>query len=163
QARPGAAFTAARHTLTRSVTRTPTPRVWAEDPVTGKRRNLSREEDRAFWTWAIIEVLRATGVRVEELLELSHHSLVHSQLPRTPATGRRPAPTPPHPPQPPNGPCPAPRSPPTSVPPPPPASRRRPGRPPSSPPTTATSASGCRPPRCYFSAAPAPRPAESAT
>jgi len=83
QARPGAAFTAARHTLIRSVTRTPTPTVWAEDPVTGKRRNLSREEDQAFWTWAIIEVLRATGVRVEELLELSHHSLVQYRLPGT--------------------------------------------------------------------------------
>src|SRR5262249_59832135 len=43
----------------------------------------SREEDRAFWTWAIIEVLRATGVRVEELLELSHHSLVQYRLPGT--------------------------------------------------------------------------------
>jgi Phage integrase family len=81
QARPGATFTAAGQTLIRSVTRAPTPSVWAEDPAAGKRRNLTREEDQAFWAWAIIEVLRATGVRVEELLELSHHSLVQYRLP----------------------------------------------------------------------------------
>jgi hypothetical protein len=81
QARPGATFTAAGQTLIRFVTRAPTPSVWAEDPAAGKRRNLTREEDQAFWTPAIIEVLRATGVRVEELLELSHHSLVQYRLP----------------------------------------------------------------------------------
>ena len=53
------------------------------DPATGQRRDLSREEDHAFWAWAIVEVLRATGVRVEELLELSHHSLVQYRLPTT--------------------------------------------------------------------------------
>ena len=42
-----------------------------------------REEDHAFWAWAIVEVLRATGVRVEELRELSHHSLVQYRLPTT--------------------------------------------------------------------------------
>jgi integrase len=82
-ARPGAPFTAAGQTLIRSAARTPTIRVWAEDPAAGKRRDLTREEDHAFWTWAIIEVLRATGVRVEELLELSHHSLVQYRLPGT--------------------------------------------------------------------------------
>jgi integrase len=57
--------------------------VWAEDMVTGKRRNLTTEEDRAFWAWAAIEVLRATGVRAEELVQLSHHSLVQYRLPST--------------------------------------------------------------------------------
>ncbi|HXZ72313.1 MAG TPA: site-specific integrase, partial [Streptosporangiaceae bacterium] len=57
--------------------------VWAEDLATGKRRNLSTEEDRAFWAWAAIEVLRATGVRAEELVQLSHHSLVQYRLPST--------------------------------------------------------------------------------
>ena len=57
--------------------------MWADDPATGKRRDLAREEDHAFWTWAIIEVLRTTGVRVEELLEFSHHSLVQYRLPST--------------------------------------------------------------------------------
>jgi len=85
QAQPGEAFTAAGQTLIRS--RVPhatiAGKVWAEDPGTGKRRDLGLEEDYAFWTWAIVEVLRATGCRVEELLELSHHSLVQYRLPTT--------------------------------------------------------------------------------
>lgn len=60
------------------------PRVWAEELETGRRRDLIREEDNAFWAWAAVEVLRMTGVRVEELTELSHHSLVQY---RTPAPG----------------------------------------------------------------------------
>ena len=61
----------------------PSPRVWAEHPDTGQRRDLTREENRAFWTWAAVEVLRETGLRVEELTELSHHSLVQYKLPTT--------------------------------------------------------------------------------
>ncbi|MGH3738947.1 MAG: tyrosine-type recombinase/integrase [Micromonosporaceae bacterium] len=80
---PGDTFTVNRQTLTRSVTRKPTMHVWADDPVTGKRRDLTRDEDHAFWTWAVIEVLRSTGVRVEELLERTHHSLVQYRLPST--------------------------------------------------------------------------------
>lgn len=41
----------------------------------GQRINLTKAEDRAFWTWAIVEVLRHTGIRIEELLELTHLSL----------------------------------------------------------------------------------------
>jgi hypothetical protein len=84
QAHPGETFTAAGQTLTRSVTTRPaSEKVWADDPVTGKRRDLAVEEDLAFWAWAAVEVLRMTGVRVEELLEISHHSLVQYQLPGT--------------------------------------------------------------------------------
>jgi hypothetical protein len=43
----------------------------------------SREEEHAFWAFAAVEVLRATGVRIEELTELSHHSLVQYRLPTT--------------------------------------------------------------------------------
>ncbi|WP_245673051.1 site-specific integrase [Nocardia lijiangensis] len=57
--------------------------VWAEDIATGKRRNLSYEEDEAFWAFATIEVLRLTGIRCEELLELSHHSITEYRLPGT--------------------------------------------------------------------------------
>ncbi|MFE9145882.1 hypothetical protein [Streptomyces tubercidicus] len=38
---------------------------------------------RAFWAWAIVEVLRHTGMRIEEALELAHHSFVAYQLPTT--------------------------------------------------------------------------------
>jgi site-specific recombinase XerD len=61
----------------------PTARTWSEDPVTGVRRDLSGEEDRAFWTWAAIETLRHTGIRIEELTELSHHSLVRYTPPNS--------------------------------------------------------------------------------
>ncbi len=53
-----------------------TGRVWAEDPDTGRRRDLSFEEHRGFWTWAVVEVLLHTGIRIEELTDLSHHSLI---------------------------------------------------------------------------------------
>ena len=58
-------------------------RVWAEDPAAGKRRDLTFEEHRGFWTWAMIEVLRYTGIRIEELTELSHHSLIQYRRPAT--------------------------------------------------------------------------------
>lgn len=81
---PGHPIPTPEDTLVRSaVARGTSEKVWAHDPVTGKRRDLTREEDHAFWAWAIVEVLRATGIRVEELLELSHHSLVQYRLPTT--------------------------------------------------------------------------------
>jgi integrase len=82
-ARPGQIV--AGSTLIRSVVglRGDPNKVWVDEPATGKRRDLVREEGHAFWAWAIVEVLRATGIRVEELLELSHHSLVQYRLPTT--------------------------------------------------------------------------------
>ena len=55
--------------------------VWAEDAAAGKRRNLSYEEEEAFWAFATIEVLRLTGIRCEELLELTHHGITEYRLP----------------------------------------------------------------------------------
>jgi hypothetical protein len=83
---PAGLFTAAGQTLRRSVMKTRTTgRIWADDPgtSTGKRRDLTFEEHRAFWTWATVEVLRHTGIRIEELTELSHHSLIQYRLPTT--------------------------------------------------------------------------------
>jgi len=80
----GETFTAAGQTLRRPTIKTKTTgRVWAEDPDTGKRHDLTFEEHRGFWTWAMVEVLRHTGVRIEELTELSHHSLIQYRLPAT--------------------------------------------------------------------------------
>jgi integrase len=81
---PGAVFTAAGQTLRRAVLTVPSPLIWAEDAGAGERRNLSKAEDDAFWAWAAIEILRHTGIRVEELTELSHYSLIQY---RHPATG----------------------------------------------------------------------------
>jgi integrase len=80
-AEPGELFTAVGQTLRRARLARPSRRIWAEDPDSGTRRDLIREEDSAFWAWAAIEVLRHTGVRLEELTELSHHSLVQYRLP----------------------------------------------------------------------------------
>jgi integrase len=46
-------------------------------PVT----NCHDLEDAAFWTWAVVEVLRLTGVRSEELLELTHLSIHRYTMP----------------------------------------------------------------------------------
>ncbi|MGA3221502.1 MAG: site-specific integrase [Acidimicrobiales bacterium] len=82
QVSPGEQFSAAEQTLVRSSRPHGVPgNVWADDPATGNRRLLNREEKHAFWAWAVIEVLRLTGMRVEELLELSHYSLVQYRLP----------------------------------------------------------------------------------
>lgn len=80
-AAPGQEFTEGGQTMTRTVLSSPSPRIWADDPVTGRRRNLTEEEEHAFWAWAVIEILRHTGVRIEELTELSHHSLIRYELP----------------------------------------------------------------------------------
>jgi integrase len=57
------------------------PSVTAENLVTGKTVNLTRREDEAFWARAIVETLRLSGVRLEELLEITHLALVSYQLP----------------------------------------------------------------------------------
>ncbi|QMU74326.1 site-specific integrase [Streptacidiphilus sp. P02-A3a] len=42
--------------------------------------DLTTAEDDAFWAWAVIEALRHTGVRVEELTEITHLALVSYRL-----------------------------------------------------------------------------------
>jgi integrase len=90
QAEPGTEFSIEGQTLFRPVVRTTSGiRIWAQDldaPRTAARtarRDLSHEEHGAFWAWAAIEVLRHTGIRIEELCELSHHSLIQYRLPTT--------------------------------------------------------------------------------
>ncbi|MGH9022062.1 MAG: tyrosine-type recombinase/integrase, partial [Acidimicrobiia bacterium] len=80
RAEPAETFTHGESTFTR---RARADGIWVDDLATGKRRDLATEEGNAFWAWAVIEILRATGIRVEELLELSHHSLVQYRLPTT--------------------------------------------------------------------------------
>jgi integrase len=79
---PGDVFTDAGRPWRRVATgNASAARVWGEDRDTSARRDLSGEEDRAFWIWAAVETLRHTGIRIEELTELSHHSLVQYTLP----------------------------------------------------------------------------------
>lgn len=49
----------------------------------GKRLSVGRAEEDAFWTWAVLETLRHTGLRIEELLELTHLALVSHRLSTT--------------------------------------------------------------------------------
>jgi hypothetical protein len=81
---PGQLFTAAGQTLRRPTrAHASAGRTWAQDPSSGKHRDLTLEEHRAFWTWAAVQVLRHTGIRIEELTELSHHSFIQYKLPAT--------------------------------------------------------------------------------
>lgn len=80
----GAQFAAGGTTLIRVVRPTESGTlIWARDSAHGRLRNLSREESDGFWTWAVVEVLRHTGIRIEELLELTHHSISQYVLPKT--------------------------------------------------------------------------------
>ncbi|MFF2964007.1 hypothetical protein ACFVT1_35080 [Streptomyces sp. NPDC057963] len=51
--------------------------------ASGRRHHFALAEHRAFWGWATIEFLRHTGVRIEEMLESSHHSITQYTLPST--------------------------------------------------------------------------------
>lgn len=65
------------------IRRTAQQAIRVEVVGTGQRLDVTFGEDEAFWSWAIIETLRHTGVRVEELLELTQLALVSHQLPDT--------------------------------------------------------------------------------
>lgn len=92
QVGPGEEFTAAGQGLRRTALATDPELggrgrpdvVYATVPDgTGRRRNLTLEADRAFWAWACVEVFRHTGVRIEEMLEITHRSFVSYTLPTT--------------------------------------------------------------------------------
>jgi hypothetical protein len=81
---PGQLFTVAGQTLRRPArAHVSAGRTWAQDPSSGKYRDLTLEEHKAFWAWAAVQVLRHTGIRIEELTELSHHSFIQYKLPAT--------------------------------------------------------------------------------
>ncbi|MEU8832406.1 site-specific integrase [Streptomyces sp900116325] len=81
----GDSFTVFGETFTKTTTSRradPNSSTIAYD-ATGRRRHLDSEENRAFWTWAAVEFLRHSGVRIEEMLESSHHSITQYKLPTT--------------------------------------------------------------------------------
>ena len=92
QAGPGEVFSAAGQTLRRTARATDPKRgdrgrpgvIYADNlDGDGARRNLTLEDERAFWAWACVEVFRHTGVRIEEMLEITHRSFVSYTLPTT--------------------------------------------------------------------------------
>ncbi|MFC9335917.1 tyrosine-type recombinase/integrase [Arthrobacter sp. NPDC057009] len=68
-------------------------RIWAEvvahdggtaSAVTvGKRLDVTAVESEGFWGWAVASTLKETGIRIEELLELTQLSLRHYVAPTT--------------------------------------------------------------------------------
>lgn len=62
-------------TRIRSGHRTP---VRVRDDI-GQLIQIEAEEETAFWDWASVETLRHSGVRIEELCEVSHLSIRHYQ------------------------------------------------------------------------------------
>ena len=49
--------------------------VRVRDEATGEVIEVSRRENTAFWHWALVETLRHSGLRIEEVLELSQLSI----------------------------------------------------------------------------------------
>ncbi|WP_353365299.1 site-specific integrase [Mycobacterium sp.] len=59
------------------------PAVIVQRLDTGDRHDATKSEADAFWSWAVVETLRHTGVRLEELLEITQLAVVQYQLPDT--------------------------------------------------------------------------------
>lgn len=57
-------------------------RLWLHGPD-GRARDAASLEADCFWAWAVIETLRQTGCRIEELLELTQLSIRHYTPPST--------------------------------------------------------------------------------
>ncbi|MGW7137471.1 tyrosine-type recombinase/integrase [Streptomyces xanthophaeus] len=57
------------------------PTIRIVDQDTGKTIRLDQVEELAFWEWAAVEILRHSGIRIEELTELTHLSVRQYQRP----------------------------------------------------------------------------------
>ncbi|MGW2090234.1 tyrosine-type recombinase/integrase [Streptomyces sp. NPDC001880] len=57
------------------------PTLRVVDQGTGETIDVTKTEDIAFWEWATVELLRHSGIRVEELTELTHLSIRQYQRP----------------------------------------------------------------------------------
>jgi integrase len=76
-----------RRTITNAARKDPVyhriHRALIENVETGERLDAESAEDEAFWAWAIIETLRHTGVRIEELTEITMLALISYRIPKT--------------------------------------------------------------------------------
>ncbi|MEW2401992.1 site-specific integrase [Streptomyces sp. NPDC046862] len=57
------------------------PTVRITDHDTGEVIHVTMAEESAFWEWAAVEILRHSGIRVEELVELTHLSIRQYERP----------------------------------------------------------------------------------
>jgi hypothetical protein len=80
-AAPGEAFTVLGETFVKASGDRWAPSSEFAYDSTGRRRQFYRTENRAFWAWVTVEVLRHTGIRIEEMLELSHQGLTQYVIP----------------------------------------------------------------------------------
>ncbi|WP_406482564.1 tyrosine-type recombinase/integrase [Streptomyces sp. NBC_01615] len=76
---PGVSFTLGEDVFVRTRNAT----TAAVRDTSGALVRFDRMEKRAFWGWAAVEVLRHTGARIEEMLELTHHAMIQYRLPTT--------------------------------------------------------------------------------
>ncbi len=58
-------------------------RVWVTGGRYERRFDLTQHEDNCFWSWAVINTLNETGVRIEELVEITTHAFSIYRLPET--------------------------------------------------------------------------------
>jgi hypothetical protein len=57
--------------------------IWIDDPSTGELIDQTYAEERAFWAWAAVHTLHQTGMRIEELMELTATAFVTYRVPTT--------------------------------------------------------------------------------
>ncbi|WP_133163811.1 tyrosine-type recombinase/integrase [Cryobacterium zongtaii] len=60
-----------------------TVRVWVSGGAFERRVDITRREESCFWSWATINTLNETGVRIEELVEITTLALSIYKLPET--------------------------------------------------------------------------------
>lgn len=58
-------------------------RIWVVGGRFERRVDLTQLEDNCFWSWALINTLNETGVRIEELVEITTHAFSIYRLPET--------------------------------------------------------------------------------
>ncbi|NHW48711.1 site-specific integrase [Paenarthrobacter sp. MSM-2-10-13] len=58
-------------------------RVWVTGGEFERRVDLTQREESCFWSWALTNTLNETGVRIEELVEITTHAFSIYRLPDT--------------------------------------------------------------------------------
>ena len=58
-------------------------RVWVTGGEFERRVDLTQREESCFWSWALTNTLNETGVRIEELVEITTHAFSIYKLPAT--------------------------------------------------------------------------------